>query len=1161
MALAISTSKFTASRIQSGMSSTLRPIPGPKPAVSTNVDDARPALDSGAARAPAQVKHVQALTKAALGQLGIDSPTTVRTVALDVARSPAVARIGPHGAPPANVVGAAEILQLGEGASSVVGGKNMNMARLNSIPGVRGAAFRAVTATAYGKHLDDNRIDPKAADAFLNKLFAATDFQALAHAEKDFQQQLVLDEGGRLGGLEAGSGPRVPVRAYLDQLIDRARTALAQKDLKPDERLAALRRLSMSAQIAILSVPLPKNVHADIVAAYHAIDHEVMGNVTYDGIAVAVRSSAVGEDSADAAFAGAQDTYLNITGAADVATHVKRNFASGFNVRALEYRLSQIDKEVQERGTPLLHALQKFDFNTIDVSVTIQQMIKSQKAGTAFSIDPASGLDNVVAIDANFGYGESVVGGRVTPDNYLVSKTTGLVARTLGKKDLMVVDKKGGGTHEVPTSKEQSFAWVLSDEELASVAQQVNAVERDYGCSMDTEFAIDGTGVYLVQARPETKFNQHHAQFPGVIPMKRLEVEAAALKAAVVLAKGDGASTGAATGTARFISNIHDPDIFERFKKGDILVAERTDPDFLTFFKLAKAVLANVGGRTSHAAITSRELGIPAVIGVGELDALKALDGKTVTVDGSHGAVYEGALPMVQKGEDLDVGAVKLLPTHTSVGLILADIDQAKVLAPLRAVPDFKVGLLRAEFVLGAIGVHYKALKAYDAGVLDEAIAVASKPGAAEATVKQLSARAGDALQAPGMTDRERLLLQTLTVADSAHLLATLEQTKAGVSDRLQKSGYATGHEFYVEMLSQKIALFAHAFEGKDVVYRTTDYKTNEYKGLMGGALFEGSEDNPMLGYRGVSRGVDAWEIEAFLKARKAYGATNLQLMFPFVRTEEELLTTMASAQAQGLKRGEDGLKVFVMAEIPSVATIPHTFLKHVDGFSIGSNDLTQGVLMTDRDSAKLQHTYDEQDPAVVQSMLAVIFAARKAGKEVGFCGQGVSNSEFLAAMVTVAGIDSASVTPDAYLKVKRLVHDIEQRGIGVAQLGAWMNDYRKIGMTTALSALAQTGAVDLSAAQAANFSPDDAFAWVQGALMSANLIASSAEAHEAGNGRAQLAALRKVTKSVIYANTDWRHVVDGALRTAGFDSAAQCDDVIAKRRTQHAQAHGATHG
>ncbi|HEY4221997.1 MAG TPA: putative PEP-binding protein, partial [Myxococcota bacterium] len=508
-----------------------------------------------------------------------------------------------------------------------------------------------------------------------------------------------------------------------------------------------------------------------------------------------------------------------------------------------------------------------------------------------------------------------------------------------------------------------------------------------------------------------------------------------------------------------------------------------------------------------------------------------------------------------QKGEDLNVNDVKKLTTDTSIGLILADIDQAKLLSPLRAVPDFKVGLLRAEFVLGAIGVHYKALKAFDAGVLDEAIALAQQPGAADKKSHELAARMGNKEQSVSVTDRERLLYETLSVEHGPGLAASLEATKKGIAERLQGSGYATGHEFYVEMLSQKISLFAHAFDGKDVIYRTTDYKSNEYRGLMGGKLFEGEEDNPMLGYRGVSRGVDAWEIEAFVKARREYGAKNLHLMFPFVRTEEELMNTVATSAAQGLKRGEDGLKVFVMAEIPSVASIPHTFLQHVDGFSIGSNDMTQGVLMTDRDSAKLQHTYDEEDPAVVQSMLSVIFAARKVDKEVGFCGQGVSNSEFIAAMVSVAGIDSASVTPDAYVKVKRLVHEIEARKIGVAGLGAWMNEYRAQKMNDVLKDVVAAHVFDgVGAAKPkGDMAPAEAYDWLQTAMVQANTLALSSEPAAAEKGRAQLAALRQAAKTVIYANTDWSKIVDTALRTAGFANAAECDDAIAARRAAHA--------
>ncbi len=853
---------------------------------------------------------------------------------------------------------------------------------------------------------------------------------------------------------------------------------------------------------------------------------------------VAVRSSAVGEDGDDAAFAGAQDTYLNISGADAVARHVQRNFASGFNVRALEYRLSQIDKEVAERGTPLAEALDKFDFDNIAVSVSIQKMIKSEQAGTAFSIDPASGLPGVVSIDANFGYGESVVGGRVTPDNFLITDDGKLIVKTLGEKKLAVVDRAGGGTVEVELDDQRAHEWSLTDEQVRQIADMVRAVAKHYRKYVDTEFAIDRTGPYLVQARPETK---HNEEPPGVIHLERFEVPDKAARATRAVLEGDGASKGAAVGTVRFVDNIHDPEVLARFAPGDILAAERTDPDFLPLFKRASAILADVGGRTSHAAITSRELNIPAVIGIGDVESLRALDGQTVTVDGSRGAAYPGALELAKAGQHIDTNELAKVKTKTAVGLILADLDQAKALHALARLPDFKVGLLRAEFVLGAIGVHYQALKAYDHGVLEEA---AWRVGR------------GEPSDAAGSADDERTQLLRATmegVRDQPPEAAArqLLELKAELDARLKKSGFTSGHEFYVEMLSQRIALFAHVFAGRDVIYRTTDYKSNEYQGLLGGALFEEKESNPMLGYRGVSRSIDPWELEAFRKARDEYGATNLHIMFPFVRTEDEIVSTVAVARARGVKSGDKGLKVFVMAEIPSVAALPKSFLRHVDGFSIGSNDLTQGMLMTDRDSARLQRTYDEEEPSVVQGMLAIIFSAIAEGKEAGFCGQGVSNSEFIAAMVSVAGITSASATPDVFVKVKRLVADIESRGIGVAQLGEWMNQHKRARMHEALDGLRASGLFG-ARAPGPESSPEEAYAFVQRALIRAHREAASTVPATHARGRQRLLELSKASKAVIGANNDWREVVDNALHTAGFDSAEAYDRALAAARRRH---------
>jgi len=448
----------------------------------------------------------------------------------------------------------------------------------------------------------------------------------------------------------------------------------------------------------------------------------------------------------------------------------------------------------------------------------------------------------------------------------------------------------------------------------------------------------------------------------------------------------------------------------------------------------------------------------------------------------------------------------------------LADVNAAKKLSQLKNIPDFKVGLLRAEFVLGAIGVHYQALKAYDAGIFNQLLELI-RTDEIKSVMKTLSEK-----KKVDVTEGERLLMSMYATGGANNgdkLVKVLERTKTEIETRLLVAGYSSGYEFYTEMLSQQIALFAKAFDGKDIIYRTTDYKSNEYQGLLGGILFEPDEDNPMLGFRGVSRGIDVWEAEAFRKARDQYNAINLHIMLPFVRTEQELIETTASLQANGIERGDKGLKLFVMAEIPSVGQNPRSFLRDIDGFSIGSNDLTQGVLMTDRDLAKLQEVYDEEDPSVVQQMLAIIFEAIRQGKEVGFCGMGVSNSPFIAALCAVAGITSASVTPDVYEKTKIGVKGIEDSGISVKTLGDWMQKDKMAKMGTALGLLVEQGV--LSSQEAAPLKEDAqaAYDWAKSALKGAL---------KEGDRATEL-SLKKATKPIVQALQDYTMLVSGALK------------------------------
>jgi len=1028
-----------------------------------------------------------------------------------------------------NVLSGAEIEKLERTGLELVGGKNYNLAILENLVGVNTAAFCAVSATAYNKHLDNAIVDSVFLDQFVKKAIAEYGSQELS------QPKFVYKKGRECRKVHSEGVPEenaITIRQFINRKISDTKTILAEKGNDEAALYDAKISLSIAAQIAILSAEMSEDIKKDIAAGYK----DICDRSNIENVEVAVRSSAVGEDSDDAAFAGAQDTYVYIYGTDNVIEHVQRDFASGFNVRSLEYRISQINKAIEkarekakkagvkfEEAATRARALRSFDFDNIAVSVVLHRMVHSTKAGTVFTVETNTGMAGVVQIDVNYGIGESVVGGLTTPDNILRGFDGKLRVRTLGAKEIKIIRNEDGvGSHETETSAEERISWVLNKEEEDEILRMAVIIHKKYGKYMDIEFAIDDSGIYMVQARPETNWNEVMEMNPGIIPMRKKEVTDGALKRAVkdglILKTGDGASAGAAFGKVKFINEIN-KEAFVNFKKGDLLVAERTDPDFLPLMNIAGAIVANVGGRTSHAAITSRELNIPAVIGVGDLELLKSLDGQEITVDGSNGHLINGAVALEEKGEDIDTNKIKNnLPTNTCVGLILADVNAAKKLSQLKNIPDFKVGLLRAEFVLGAIGVHYQALKAYDANIFDSLFELINN-GDVKEVVSTLSEK-----DSAEITDEEQLLIAMYGIGGANNgekLVEVLEKTKIEIEIRLLVAGYSSGHEFYTEMLSQQISLFAKAFDGKDVIYRTTDYKSNEYQGLLGGTLFEPDEDNPMLGFRGVSRGIDAWEAEAFKKARDQYGAINLHIMLPFVRTEQELIETTASLQANGIERGDKGLKLFVMAEIPSVGQNPRSFLRQIDGFSIGSNDLTQGVLMTDRDLAKLQAVYDEEDPSVVQQMLAIIFEAIRQGKEVGFCGMGVSNSPFIAAFCAVAGITSASVTPDAYEKTKIGVHGIENGGIAVKTLGNWMQRDKMVKMGAAIDLLVDNGVLNSQQALPLKESALKAYGWAKATLR---------DAFVKGDRTTEL-ALRKATKPIVQALQDYTVLVASALK------------------------------
>jgi pyruvate,water dikinase len=724
--------------------------------------------------------------------------------------------------------------------------------------------------------------------------------------------------------------------------------------------------------------------------------------------------------------------------------------------------------------------------------------------------------------------------------------------------------------------------------------------------------------------------------------MRRMEVKPEGLKSAEVVLQGNGASRGAGQGTVRFLRSALE---LNKVNKGDILAAERTDPDMVPGMRIASGIMADAGGDTSHAAITSRELGIPAVIGIKRLEILRTLDGQEVTVDGSRGCIYRGLIPMEEVGGIIDVA--ELPATKTKIGLILADVGQSLFLSRLRNVPDFEVGLLRAEFMLGNIGVHPMALEAYDKGTLESIVRhklseidedltkvikeqldagvvsidfklrkyVGLVTGLAQ-EMEELSNASGlkgtDEVLAihrqireldKKMDDHLEMATQRLDILKTSKnlnehvkaIMGFLDANDLGFSDPdeerrsrevnelvaaivqriendpyvvdlmarikalredvarkvgLQRAmnmletlperikqilvsrGYRSGKELYVQTLSQGLGLFAMAFYGKSIIYRTTDYKTNEYRNLLGGVLFEFQEDNPMLGYRGVSRNVHDWELEAFKLARGAFGGRNLHIMLPFVRTIEEARSLRDYlAQVHNLRSGEDDLKVIQMSEIPSNAILAKEFIKEFDGFSIGSNDMTQLVLGTDRDNSRLQHIYDEEDPGVVWAILTTIFTGQKYGKKVGFCGQGVSNSMIIRGLVCVAGIVSASVVPDTYAQTKFDVAAIEKENISVADLGGWI---KKQHLDRVRTLLQKEGYGHILKKYV---TAEDLTEWFDGEnarlmhQLRDNLGSTQEEFY-----RQELDSFRALFhKPVIYAAWDWNQTVEDALHQGGF--------------------------
>lgn len=1159
------------------------------------------------------------------------------------------------------VLDGADIAAIGVEAELLVGGKNYNTAIIDQIPEVKIPQFRAISALSFHIVLDENKVNASVVRRVVDKEYSKIDWNdPEINRDPEFLQKFVriLAKEIKSATKQEGVEPNTRLRSFVNHVVEGFATS--------PEGIDQLRQRSVLVQAAILSTELPKIIVSQIKQAYRDICKEA----GHDDVPVAVRSSAAGEDSRKKAFAGLQDTYLNIVGEDAVVEACHWNCASAYNLRSMTYRREAIldaMAKAEELGDDEIanQAKKEWAIETTSLSICIMRMINPVMSGTAFSADTATGCQgtvrkDLVSIDISYGLGEAIVGGMVTPDKYYVfqrSDGKDVVIRQMGCKDKKIVYDENGGTRIVPVPENEIYRWSIPINQAESVAKGVRAISKTYdGIIMDTEFCIDAEGeIWFVQARPETRWNEEIELHPDVIFMRRKEVDPIYANNAEAVLKGNGASRGAGHGTVRFLRSALE---LNKIKKGDILAAERTDPDMVPGMRVASAILADVGGDTSHAAITSRELGIPAVIGIQNLSVIQSLDGCEVTVDGTSGTIYRGLLPLFEVGGEMDLK--QLPPTKTKVGLVLADVNQAMFLSRLRSIDDFEVGLLRAEFMLGNVAVHPQALEAYDRGYLDEKVEAQLAELENELSKKLRSQLAAGLITADmkvreyvgaitGLSDEIRALgsrenlrgtdevlalhrqlrdletrldeyednatkhidilktspslrehviailgleeeLFSLTGSDReikrrrSEILAEVDgickraESLPVVKEELEKikelrnevalrtglakdmdsvrsiperirevlrtSGAQTGREHYVQTLAQGLALFAMAFDGREIIYRTTDFKSNEYRNLIGGILFEAHEDNPMLGYRGVARNIHDWEIEAFKMARGLYGGSNLQLMLPFVRTIEQARSMKRYLdQVHYLKSGDNGLKIILMSEIPSNAILAQEFIKEFDGFSIGSNDMTQMVLGTDRDNASLAHLYDEIDPAVVWAILVTIFTGQKYCKKVGFCGQGVSNNRILRGVVSIAGITAASVVPDTYYQTKLDIAAVETENICVSKLGKWISNQ----FLQRLAELLEAKGYEHIHKKYKN--AREIMDWYEGELARlAEQLRGSLDTDKEDFYRQEMENFRSTFhKAVIYADWDWDKTVEDALHQAGFASFEEQQKALAE--------------
>jgi len=772
-------------------------------------------------------------------------------------------------------------------------------------------------------------------------------------------QELGMHDVGRVGGKNASlgemisnlanAGVQVPggfattaeaFNEFLEQSGLEARIHEVLDSLDVDD-VNALTEAGKNIRQWIIDTPFQPQLEDAIKDAFVKLQGDAGEEASF-----AVRSSATAEDMPDASFAGQQETFLNVKGYDAVLVAIKHVFASLFNDRAISYRVHQ-----------------GYDHKGVALSAGIQRMVRSDIAssGVMFTIDTESGFEDVVFITSSYGLGEMVVQGAVNPDEFYVHKPTldkglpAIVRRNLGSKLTKMIysddESHGKQVSIVDIDAQDSKTFSLSDDEVQELAKQAQIIENHYKRPMDIEWAKDGADgkLYIVQARPETVRSREDSQ-----SIERFQLKGQSN--IIVEGRAIGHKIGA--GVAKVLESIEEMD---KIQAGDVLVTDMTDPDWEPIMKKASAIVTNRGGRTCHAAIIARELGIPAVVGCGNAtDTINTGDKITVScAEGDTGYIYGDELEF-----DVVTSRIDSMPDlPLRVMMNVGNPDRAFDFARL---PNAGVGLARLEFIINRmIGVHPKALLNFD-----------SQP----------------------------------------------EELKEEISDMI--AGYASPTEYYIEKLVEGISTIGAAFSPEKVIVRMSDFKSNEYFNLVGGYQYEPDEENPMLGFRGASRYISedfrdcfALECEAIKRVRNKMGLTNVEIMIPFVRTLEEGRKVIELLEEQGLKKGENGLRIIMMCELPSNALLADQFLDIFDGFSIGSNDLTQLTLGLDRDSGLIAHLFDERDEAVKALLSLAIQAAKKRGKYVGICGQGPSDHEDFAAWLVAEGIDSVSLNPDTVVE------------------------------------------------------------------------------------------------------------------------------------------------